>query len=632
MSTPQEIALERYVGEAKGLSALPGIRWDDMVWVLQDNDSTVLQRSHKSQSKSLWFTKLMPKSKLSNANSVPLTAPFAEAVKAWIRHRASDGNQSCSDHIRAISAARHLEEVLLKTTGTARPSDLTVDMFRQCEILAAARGLSKRTCYGNATALEDFSRTIDSLGLACARIGYKTSLREPPRGDRLDSESQKRGLEKMPSDHQLECLAKISNDPLNDTERLFIRHVDLLVATGFRIGEALTLPLNCWVERRGSNGQEECGIRYWPEKGGHPIVKWLPTKGVPLARRAIDDIRELCTEARRVALWLEQNPGKVPAIPGYDDSDVLIGAVIARILGFASSGAVKNLGMRPVGKMGEAPCYRVGDIREALAKRRFDRPLLVLSNGEKQMLSQSLSVVFLNQFRANHRTLRCLARPIGYESIRAQLGGYECIESAFDRHGFKERDGSRIYINTHAFRHWLNTMADRGGLSDAELARWMGRRDLKQNAAYKHGTAADRAEKARELIIEGKLQGQKTDVYHALPTGERALFLEAAVGAVEFTEFGACFHDFAATPCPHHQQCLRGCADYSRTVGSESERSKLLAQKQLTQVKLQKYQTAVAEGQYGAENFIAREHQLLEGINRALSVDDHLFPASGAIR
>jgi hypothetical protein len=135
------------------------------------------------------------------------------------------------------------------------------------------------------------------------------------------------------------------------------------VATGFRIGEALTLPIDCWVDRRGSNGQEECGIRYWPEKGGHPIVKWLPTKAVPLARRAIDDIRELCSEARRVALWLEENPGRVPALLGYDDNHVLIGAVIGRILGFSASTPVKNLGMSPVGKVGVAPLYRVGDIR-----------------------------------------------------------------------------------------------------------------------------------------------------------------------------------------------------------------------------------------------------------------------------
>jgi hypothetical protein len=103
MSTPQERALERYVREAKGLSALPGIRWDDMVLVLQANDSTVSQRSHKSQSKSLWFTKLMPKGKLSNANSIPLTPPFADAVKAWIRHRASDRNLQCSGLISAIA-------------------------------------------------------------------------------------------------------------------------------------------------------------------------------------------------------------------------------------------------------------------------------------------------------------------------------------------------------------------------------------------------------------------------------------------------------------------------------------------------------------------------------------------------
>jgi hypothetical protein len=233
---------------------LPGIRWDDMVWVLQDNYSTVSQRSHKSQSKSLRFTKLMPKGKLSNSNSIPLTAPFAEAVKAWIRHRASDGNQQCSNHIQAISAARHLEDVLLKTTGTANPSDLTLDMFRQCELLTAVRGLSLTNCYSISTMLEDFSRTIDTLGMARARIGYKTSLKEPPRGDSSTATVRNADLRKCRAISSLEYLTKISNDPLNDTERLVIRHVD---------------------------------------KGGHPIVIWLPTKAMRWSRRAIDDIRDL---------------------------------------------------------------------------------------------------------------------------------------------------------------------------------------------------------------------------------------------------------------------------------------------------------------------------------------------------
>jgi hypothetical protein len=68
------------------------------------------------------------------------------------------------------------------------------------------------------------------------------------------------------------------------------------------------VPLDCLGGAAREKREEECGIRYWPEKGGHPIVKWLPTKAVPLGRRAIDDIFELCSEARVVALWLEQNP------------------------------------------------------------------------------------------------------------------------------------------------------------------------------------------------------------------------------------------------------------------------------------------------------------------------------------
>jgi hypothetical protein len=62
---------------------------------------------------------------------------------------------------------------------------------------------------------------------------------------------------------------------------------------------------------------------------------------------------------------------------------------------------------------------------------------------------------------------------------------------------------------------WLNTLADRGGLSDMELARWMGRRDLRQNAAYKHGTVSDRVKKAREMIVDGSLKGRISETWFA---------------------------------------------------------------------------------------------------------------------
>ncbi|EKD74304.1 MAG: hypothetical protein ACD_45C00005G0009 [uncultured bacterium] len=49
----------------------------------------------------------------------------------------------------------------------------------------------------------------------------------------------------------------------------------------------------------------------------------------------------------------------------------------------------------------------------------------------------------------------------------------------------KSRENSTP-IDTHQFRHLLNTMAQRDGLSQSEIARWSGRADIKQNRVYDH--------------------------------------------------------------------------------------------------------------------------------------------------
>lgn len=75
-------------------------------------------------------------------------------------------------------------------------------------------------------------------------------------------------------------MAEISSSPKDENELIRIRVVDLLVVGGFRIGEVLTLPVNCWVEKPqyADDGSQlvdaetgapvvSYGLRYWPEKG-----------------------------------------------------------------------------------------------------------------------------------------------------------------------------------------------------------------------------------------------------------------------------------------------------------------------------------------------------------------------------
>ena len=83
--------------------------------------------------------------------------------------------------------------------------------------------------------------------------------------------------------------------------------------------------------------------------------------------------------------------------------------------------------------------------------------------------------MFKNQFRSRAATLTFLPELVGVGQVRDALGNRN-PGSVFAVRGLTEADGSPLMIKTHAFRHWLNTLLDRGGLSDIELARWSGQK------------------------------------------------------------------------------------------------------------------------------------------------------------
>jgi hypothetical protein len=74
----------------------------------------------------------------------------------------------------------------------------------------------------------------------------------------------------------------------NPLDRLRMRITELLFVCGFRAGEVLTLPASPLVrefvledgalrlDARTGEPVERIGLRYVPEKGGEPIVKWVP--------------------------------------------------------------------------------------------------------------------------------------------------------------------------------------------------------------------------------------------------------------------------------------------------------------------------------------------------------------------
>jgi hypothetical protein len=443
----------------------------------------------------------------------------------------------------------------------------------------------------------------------------------------------------------MEALSWISNHPENDEERILLRIIELHLVGGFRIGEGLTLPLDCWVEETAldQTGKPKIdpatkapikrfGLRYWPEKGGDPIVKWLPDHAVPLAKRAVVDLTRLCAQARAAAAVLERNRDRVPLPGDHHPDELLDGSQLARILGVQSDRHARGF-LRQILKIEPAFTkktgnttrflYRVGDIEAALVGRRGQLEVVRRPDRRFQMLSESLCVVFYNQFNPRRTTLTFLAQLVSYPQITAPLGGSVNKTSLFTRRGFTEADGSPIRIKTHAFRHWLNTMAERGGLSDIELALWMGRRDTRDNESYKHGTVAQRVARAQEMIKDGRLHGPVSETYQAIndPVEKRA-FLEAFVSVVHFTPFGVCLHDFALEPCKYHLNCLSGCAEYLRTKGDPGERKNIVELRDFHLIQLKSYRKAAEDRTLGAGNWASHAERIIEGANAALAVDD----------
>jgi hypothetical protein len=202
------------------------------------------------------------------------------------------------------------------------------------------------------------------------------------------------------------------------------------------------------------------------------------------------------------------------------------------------------------------------------------------------MLSRTLLIAYRNSFHPGRAVIRLLVRPLVIQNIADFLSGCGETKSAFERFGIREPDGSFCRITTHQFRHWLNYIADKGGLPVELQSRWMGREHSRDTEAYRHATVDERLAWVKAGIQEGKLAGPKANMYFELPNADRDRYLDGEVQAVHFTALGLCLHDFAVTPCPYHLNCVRGCADYLRTRGNERERRHLVQIRESTELAL----------------------------------------------
>jgi len=328
-----------------------------------------------------------------------------------------------------------------------------------------------------------------------------------------------------------------------------------------------------------------------------------------------------------MAFWLENNPGRVK-ITGYNSDDLLTLKEVSDLLGLKVGSMTSFCRTHKISIIEDLsnPSHRkyfitFKDLEYALASKRWDKPMLRLKNGKLQLLSKSLCVIFFEQLTKSRPQKSLLVRPISEQNISDFLCGRGTIKNVFERHNYLNHDGTPYKMRTHSFRHFLNTLANEGGLTDIELAWWFGRKNIVDNQAYDHRTATQMTEKARQMLLSGEIVGPIAEAASQLSPIDAKEFIAVQVNAVHHTQYGLCLHDFAQNPCDKHLNCLSGCKEFHRTKGNQDERNNLKTLKTQTTIALEHAKQESSEETWGADNWINHHQKIIENINKALAVD-----------
>ncbi len=559
------------------------------------------------------------------SNDQPLPPDYSGVVKSWlILDRRTPGNMGLR-----LAGARILWEAILARRGgdpeAFRWPALSEEDLSQAELLMRVHW-AESTTYKRMMSLLVFVRFLASRSL-CRPLYYTAQTPRVEDFNRHTIAGQEARRDRLPTEAVLNGLADIYREyAVEPRDKLRAAALAILVVTGFRIGELLTLPLDCEV-RETSGGQPRYGLRYLREKsrGGRRLlaVRWLTPIGAALAQEAIESIRKITHAARQRAQVLERSPHRVP-LPGFHWGARMTQGEVARVLG-CNHLSVFTIAREKLIRHRDSNgiYYRAFEVEAYLRNLRVKQLWTVdRRDGTRQKLSESLFIAFRNFFHTTRSACPLLVEPVLLSQIADFVTCRANAKSAFERFEIREPDGAFCRMTTHQLRHWLNHIADKGGLPVELQTRWLGRENARDTEAYRHATVSERLEWVKAGMREGTLSGVKTDVYFELPLSQREAFLEGELQAVHFTAFGICLHDFAVTPCPFHLNCVRGCPDYLRTRGNQKERQHLIQIRAATEEALAAARLQTARGASIAEPWVRHCKETLDGIAKALAVDE----------
>lgn len=571
---------------------------------------------------------------------VPLGEPFLSFAKAYMRYQHAM-RPTISVGTR-MAALRALHEALSENGTPANPTLASPEKFDRAAQLLQEK-LSETAAYKAAGQLEMIARFLLKNHLLAVPVSWKNPVRRPSDRARVGKEFDEQRRAKLPSPAALKALAAVFRLASEPADILVSSVTAILCCMPDRINEVLHLKADCEIEQKiPSTGEMAYGLRWYPSKGAEPMVKWAVASMTDVLREAIRKIRKQTDEARAVAKWCEVHPGQLYLPHEFEHfrgrkhltmaelADILFREPVSR----GSAQTWCRARRIRTAKVGGRLSVDFADVEAAiwsLQPRGF--PIANTARGLKY--SDALCLILRNTLHPHRATYRGVVELLDHGDINSRLGARRTsgIASVFDKLGLTEDDGSAVRVSTHQFRHYLNTVAQMGGLSQLDIAKWSGRADINQNKVYDHQSDRDVLALVRDVVgDERRMFGPLSRLPRAIPIA-RDEFAQLKVPTAHTTEFGYCIHDFAMLPCQLHLDCVN-CDEQVCIKGDAIREANIRRHRDETRALLKEAKAAGEEGYAaGSSRWVDHQQAVLIRLEQLCQIfDDPAVPAGAVIQ
>lgn len=598
------------------------IRWEDQSWHAHG--------FHGCAFSALGSTRAAP---------VMMQPPFTDFAKAMMVYcRVFQMKKTENSWLGAIKA---LEASLVALTGSRDVTRVSAAVCnRACERMEAhwPRG---DTAYINSKSLEKIITLMKDKQLLKNDFRWTSPLKRKATGTLKQQKADRE--KKLPNPEAIKALGEIfNNDLTNPLDVVITSACALLLSVPSRVGELADVEQDCVVFKKDSEGNRRMFLRWYAEKINKPTLKPVVKPEMePVVERVIALLEPISSEARAYAAWLEDHPDQFPpheGLPRKNADDPLTYSEVCEALGLAfykkNKGArsvFKNTFLRPLDKrkgIGRAARSIIDEIfegwdasngrqirvrgRPGIESVEFnDRGIITLRKLNVLMREKYLPKHFPyttpyteGKSRVKYRNALFTVRTGSlYDVTRSSIGmrkdfGVEVassqtrmaanlgcspsakISSIFERHVYPG-----LKVNTHAFRHELNTAMHQAGLSQLLIDAFSGR--TSRGSTYNHETVEERTQRVAQYHPKTKrsnatqrLEKVKTNQPLSL-SDVRDLHEGDQDLVIHQTHVGICVHNFASEPCPKMGACLTcgklGCVkgDDVKLANLKEERSDL---------------------------------------------------------